>query len=167
MDHSSTNTVEVQRTTVRSSAAGTRGRQKRLGKGGRRKEIGKTDGLKLAWRNQDQPVGHRRKFHFENWRDGLGFLLGFFTGSDGFAQRTGMPAIEGLSNGGSDRLLAEIAGQHGGPSHGLQRGPVQARRQYEGDHHQDFSAAQEHAGKIIRPEQTASGIYLQRREAWS
>lgn len=59
-----------------------------------------------------------------------------------------MLTIEGLRNGFGNGLRAEVARQHRRPCDGLQRGPVQARRQDERNHHQKFSTARQHRGKI-------------------
>ena len=58
-----------------------------------------------------------------------------------------MLAVESLRDRHGEILLAEIARQHRCPGDRLQRGPMRARHDDEGDNHRQFSAAREHGAQ--------------------
>ena len=58
---------------------------------------------------QNNALGYKEKFQFQNRSDRFRFLLGFLPGGDGVAHRTGMLAIERVRDGFGDGLRAEVA----------------------------------------------------------
>jgi hypothetical protein len=100
--------------------------------------------VKLRRRDENEIFRRGRIFQFLRLRRELAFLLGFFRGGDGLAQRARMLTVERFGNGLSDGLRAEIVREHRRPRNRSQRGPVQACRQDDGDHHQKLSVMGKH-----------------------
>ena len=69
--------------------------QRRFREGGG-EAVRQRQNLKLRGRDKNKIFRDRRVFKLLNLRGKIGFLLGFFGGRDGFAQRTGMFAIESI-----------------------------------------------------------------------
>ena len=128
-----------------------RRRQQGLGRKRFSKSVLDGDDFKLRGRKQVQLPGHRWKLHFQGSEDGFSFLLLLFGGGNGLAQAAGVFTIESFANRARKRIAAEVACEHGRPCDGLERSPVQTRRKYEGDHHQNFSTANKHGDKLTIP----------------
>jgi hypothetical protein len=125
-------------------------RQRRFGGERFSKRIRQRQDFKLRRRKQIQFASHGREFHFERGGNGLGFFLRLLGGGNGLAQTTRMHAVKRLGNRARKGITAEIVGEHRGPGHGLQRSPMQARREDEGRHYQEFPVARKHGHKLER-----------------
>lgn len=90
-------------------------------------------------RNQNDAPLEGGKFQFLRSKGGLVFLFGFFGGSDGFAQRTGMLAVKGHGHGGTKGTGLEIVGQHGCPGDCLQQRPMCADGGHERENDQNLA----------------------------
>ena len=83
------------------------------------------------------------------FNDELVFLLGFFGGGDGFAERTGVVAVECPCHGVAQGVGLKVAGEHGRPGDGLQQGPVRAEGGHEREDDEDFAEPDKHKGRLV------------------
>jgi hypothetical protein len=92
-------------------------------------------------------MGELQFFHFAGQ---FGLLALLFSRGNLFAQTAGMFAVKSALNCRRDRLLAEIVGQHGGPRHRLEQGPMRVRRREKRGNEKDLAKPDEHDG-ILAP----------------
>ena len=102
----------------------------------------------LRRRDENKMLRRGRVFELLSLQRELVFLLGLFTGGDGFAQAAGMLAIERLRHGFGDGLRAKIVRKHRRPRNRLQHGPMRVRRRDEREDHKDFTEPDEHGSTL-------------------
>jgi hypothetical protein len=95
-------------------------------------------------RREDERGGFERilepfQFHLK-----IGLPLGFAVQGELAADGAGMPAVEGVGNGGGEAFRAGIVGEHRGPGHRLQHGEMAARGAQQRQNQQPMANAAEH-----------------------
>jgi len=85
-----------------------RGRHWRFGKRCRSGKVSQRESRIGFGRNQNEFISDGWVFHFEVGGNRLGFFLGLFGGSDGFAHAARMPAVEGVGHRFRHGMRAKI-----------------------------------------------------------
>jgi hypothetical protein len=125
-----------------------RGNRRRL-RQQRRSGVEITSQSEINGRIENKCRGLRGKFQFSELYLEARRFFGLSALGNLFAQRAGVVSIEGFGDGFLERVSLDVFRQHPGPGHGLQHGPMPARRAEQRNNQQPMSHSCQHSFVIV------------------